>query len=146
MKYLSLTIAAFYLSILASFAQSVQKDSIPYQKTKLKFEQADLVNSYYHQDGNNSAVTGGLGTEKLTDISNIFDLKFSKYGETGLKHTFNFELGFYTYTSASSYKIDPSTISSPSYSDIKIYPSLSWDIANEKKGKNIGFSISSSAE
>ena len=102
MKYISLTIVALYLGIIASFAQSLKKDTIPYEKRKLKFEQADLVNSYYNQDGNNSAVTGGIGTEKLTDISNTFDLKLSKYGKTGLKHTYNFEVGFDSYTSASS--------------------------------------------
>jgi hypothetical protein len=146
MKYISLTIVALYLGIIASFAQSIKKDSIPYEKRKLKFEQADLVNSYYHQEGNNSAVTGGLGTEKLTDLSNTFDLKLSKYDKKGRKHTYNFELGLDTYTSASSDNIDASTITSPSYSDVRVYPSLSWDIANEQKGKSIGFSISSSAE
>ena len=146
MKYISLTIVALYLGIIASFAQSIKKDSIPYEKRKLKFEQADLVNSYYHQDGNNSAVTGGVGTEKLTDFSNTFDLKLSKYDKLGRKHTYNFELGVDTYTSASSDKIDPSTITSPSYSDVRVYPSLSWDIANEQKGKSIGFNVSTSAE
>ena len=69
MKYISLTIVALYLGIVASFAQTIKRDSVPYEKRKLKFEQVDLVNSYYHQDGNNSAVTGGIGTEKLTDFS-----------------------------------------------------------------------------
>lgn len=146
MRYISLTIVSLYLGIVASFAQTVKKDTIPFEKRKLKFEQADLVNSYYSQDGNNSAVTGGIGTEKLTDVSNTFDLKFSRYGKTGLKHTYNFEIGFDTYSSASSDKIDPSTISSPSYSDVRIYPSLSWNIENEQKRNNFGFNISTSAE
>lgn len=146
MKYISLTLVALYFSILASFAQTVKRDSVPYEKTKLKFEQADLVNSYYHQDGNNSAVTGGIGTEKLTDFSNTFDLILSRYGKTGLKHTYNFELGVDTYTSASSDKIDPTTITSPSYSDVRVYPSISWDIANEQKGHSFGFNLSLSAE
>ncbi|TKC00930.1 DUF3570 domain-containing protein [Pedobacter cryophilus] len=146
MKYISLTIVALYLGIIASFAQAVKKDSVPYEKRKLKFEQADLVNSYYNQDGNNSAVTGGIGTEKLTDLSNTFDLKLSRYGKTGLKHTYDFEIGIDTYTSASSDNIDPNTVSSPSYSDVRVYPSLSWNIANEQKGSSIGFNVSSSAE
>ncbi len=28
-----------------------------------------ILSSYYSQDGNNAAVTGGLGTEELTDIT-----------------------------------------------------------------------------
>ncbi|MBK0381333.1 DUF3570 domain-containing protein [Pedobacter sp. SD-b] len=146
MKYISLTIVALYLGIAASFAQAIKKDTVSYEKRKLKFEQADLVNSYYHQDGNNSAVTGGIGTEKLTDFSNTFDLQLSRYGKTGLKHTYNFELGFDTYSSASSDNIDPSTHTGPSYSDVRIYPSLSWDIANEKKGHSFGFDVSTSNE
>ncbi|OAQ38889.1 hypothetical protein A5893_12680 [Pedobacter psychrophilus] len=146
MKYISLTIVALYLGIVASFAQVINKDSVPYEKRKLKFEQADLVNSYYHQDGNNSAVTGGLGTEKLTDFSNTFDLRLSRYGKTGLKHTYNFELGVDTYTSASSANIEISATSGPSYSDIRVYPSLSWDIANEQKGRSFGFDVSASGE
>lgn len=146
MKYISLTIVALYLGIVASFAQAIKKDSIPYEKRKLKFEQADLVNSYYHQDGNNSAVTGGLGTEKLTDFSNTFDLQLSRYGKIGLKHTYNFELGVDTYTSASSNNIQIKTWTGPSYSDVRVYPSLSWDIENEKKGRSFGFDVSASHE
>jgi hypothetical protein len=146
MKYISLTIVALYLGIIASFAQTVKNDSIPYEKRKLKFEQADLVNSYYNQDGNNSAVTGGLGAEKLTDVSNTFDLMLSRYDKSGRKHIYNFELGIDAYTSASSDKIDPSTVSSASYGDVRVYPSLSWNIANEQKGNNIGFNVSTSAE
>ena len=146
MKYISLTIVALYLGIVASFAQAIKKDSIPYEKRKLKFEQADLVNSYYHQDGNNSAVTGGLGTEKLTDFSNTFDLQLSRYGKTGLKHTYNFELGVDTYTSASSNNIQIKTWTGPSYSDVRVYPCLSWDIENEKKERSFGFDVSASHE
>jgi hypothetical protein len=145
MRYISLTIVFFYLSIIASFAQ-IKSPEASFEKRKLKFEEANLVNSYYSQDGNNSAVTGGVGTEKLTDISNSFDLKLSRYGKTGLKHTYTFEVGFDTYTSASSDKIDPATVTSASYSDVRIYPSLSWNIANEQKGNSIGFSASFSGE
>lgn len=145
MRYVSLTLAMFYLGIVASFAQA-KRDTVPYEKRKIKFEQADLVNSYYNQDGDNSAVTGGRGTEKLTDFSNTFDLRLSRYGKTGLKHTYNIELGIDTYSSASSDNIDPSTHSGPSHSDVRFYPSLSWDIANEQKGQSFGFDVSTSQE
>ncbi|HTN20884.1 MAG TPA: DUF3570 domain-containing protein [Pelobium sp.] len=145
MRYVSLTVAMFYLGIVASFAQA-KRDTVPYEKRKIKFEQADLVNSYYNQDGDNSAVTGGRGTEKLTDFSNTFDLRLSRYGKTGLKHTYNIELGIDTYSSASSDNIDLSTHSGPSHSDVRFYPSLSWDIANEQKGQSFGFDVSTSQE
>lgn len=149
MKYISLTIVALYLGIVASFAQTIKRDSVPYEKRKLKFEQADLVNSYYHQDGNNSAVTGGIGTERLTDFSNTFDLKLSRYDKIGRKHSYQFELGVDYYTSASSDNIGPNrnnALTGPSYSDVRVYPSLSWDIANEQKGHSIGFNVSTSKE
>ncbi|MBU0697254.1 MAG: DUF3570 domain-containing protein, partial [Bacteroidetes bacterium] len=85
-------------------------------------------------------------TEKLTDFSNTFDLQLSRYGKTGLKHTYNFEVGFDAYTSASSDNIDPNTRTGPSYSDVRIYPSISWDIANEQKGHSFGFDVSTSHE
>lgn len=146
MKYISLTVVTLYLGILSCFAQSTKRDSVPYEKRQIKFEQADIVSGYYHQDGNNSAVTGGIGTEKLTDISTDFNLQLSNYSKRGKKNTFNLDLGVSTYTSASSDKIDPSTITSPSYTDTRVYPSFSWDIADEQKKNSFGFDVSASHE
>ena len=57
------------LGLLQLSAQNTPKDSSAYKNTKLKIEEINLVSSFYQQDGNNSSVTGGIGTEKLTDIS-----------------------------------------------------------------------------
>lgn len=57
-----------------------------------------------------------------------------------------FELGVDHYTSASSDKIDPRTISSASMSDTRVYPSLSYNIENEKKRTNFGINASLSHE
>ena len=47
---------------------------MPFSKSrKLKIEEINLVSSYYTQNGSNAAVTGGIGSEKLTDIANVFD-------------------------------------------------------------------------
>ena len=78
MKKLFLSVIGMYIGILASFSQGKQPaDSSGYRSRKLSFEEANIVSSYYSQDGNNSAVTGGIGSEKLTDIANVFDLKVS---------------------------------------------------------------------
>ncbi|MES3017187.1 MAG: DUF3570 domain-containing protein [Bacteroidota bacterium] len=149
MKKISLAAIAFYMSILSTFAQTPERtvsDSSAYQSRKLKLEEVNFVSSHYRQDGNNSAVTGGIGTEKLTDFANSIDLHVSKYGLSGRKNTFNFELGIDTYTSASSDKIDPTTISSASSSDIRIYPSLNWTREDEKTGNSFGFTGSYSTE
>jgi hypothetical protein len=145
MKKLFLSTIALYVGMLAAFSQSTTTDSA-YKARKLSFEEANFVSSYYSQDGNHSAVTGGVGTEKLTDISTAFDLKMMKYDAKGRKHHFTGELGIDHYTSASSDKIDPHTISSASHADTRIYPSFAWNMENEKKGTNVGAGVSFSTE
>ena len=127
-------------------AQNVVTDSTAYRNKKLKVEEVNLVSSYYAQDGNNSAVTGGIGTQHLTDIANTIDVKLIKYGENGIKHTFDIEAGIDHYTSASSDMIDLSANSSASSSDIRFYPSLSYMRENEEKGRTFAAGVSSSTE
>jgi hypothetical protein len=149
MRKIYLSVAALYLGIVASHAQtktSLVKDSSNYEARKLKIEEINIISAYYHQDGNNSAVTGGIGTEKLTDFANTFDLQLSKYGAGGKKHTFSFELGVDHYTSASSDKIDSNSISSASRQDTQVYPSLNWTVSNDKTGNAFGLTCSYSHE
>jgi hypothetical protein len=144
---LKITLAALgiYLSTLAGFSQ-VTPDSSLYKNRKLKFEEANFVSSYYHQEGNNSAVTGGIGTEKLTDFATTIDVKFSRYDYRKRKHTFAGELGVDVYSSASSDKIDPNTISSASSGDVRVYPSLTWAMTDEQKGSTLSVNGSFSGE
>lgn len=143
MRKIPLTIIGFYLSILSAFSQT---DSSAYKPRKLKLDEIDFVTGYYHQNGNHSAVTGGIGTEKLSDVATTIELKLSKYDSKLRKHNVTFELGVDHYTSASSDKIDPSTISSASSGDTRIYPSLSWNRQNSLKRTTIGASASFSNE
>ena len=146
MKKICLSVAGIFLTLFSAFAQTSTPDSSQYKSRKLTFEEANLVSSYYRQDGNNSAVTGGLGTEKLNDFSNTIDLKFTKWGKKDIKHTFDFEVGIDHYTSASSDNVNPQTISGASYADTRIYPSVNWSAENEKKGTTIGAGLSFSTE
>lgn len=149
MRKLYLHVALFYIGILASHAQTAtvaSSDSSSYQSRKLNLDEVNFVSGYYHQDGNHSAVTGGIGTERLTDFANTIDVQLSKFNKRGRKNTFLFELGIDHYSSASSDKIDPSTISSASMQDNRIYPSLSWVSSNEQTGNAIGFTGSYSHE
>ena len=146
MKKLTLSIIGLYLSLLAAFSQGNPKIDSAYKVRKLTFEEANIVSSYYSQDGNNAAVTGGIGSEKLMDISTNLDLKMYRYDGHLRKHSFTAELGIDHYTSASSDKIDPSTITSASYADNRIYPSLQWSMENENKGRTLGAGISFSNE
>jgi Protein of unknown function (DUF3570) len=146
MKRLFLSVIGMYFTMLSALSQSSPKADSTYKPRKLTFEEANLVSSYYRQDGNNAAVTGGIGSEKLMDISNSIDLKLSTYDRRNRKHSFTCELGVDYYTSASSDKIDPSTISSASHSDTRFYPSVNWTMENEKKGSTLGAGLSFSAE
>jgi hypothetical protein len=146
MKKLSLSVIGMYLSILAAFSQSSPKTDSSYKPRKLSFEEANIVSSYYSQNGNNAAVTGGIGSEKLTDISNSIDLKIGVYDRRNRKHSFTADFGIDHYTSASSDKIDPATISSASHADTRFYPSVGWTMENEKKGTTIGAGLSYSTE
>jgi len=146
MKKLFLSVIGMYFTLLAALSQNSTKTDSTYKPRKLTFEEANLVSSYYRQDGNNAAVTGGIGSEKLTDFSNTIDLKLSKYDRLNRKHSFNVELGIDHYTSASSDKIDPATISSASHADTRIYPSVGWSMENVIKGSTIGAGVSFSSE
>jgi hypothetical protein len=144
MKKLSLAAIGMYLSIVAALAQNNSDTS--YKPRKLKFQEANFVASYYQQDGDHAAVTGGIGSEKLTDLSNTIDLTLSGYDKRYRKHSFIFEAGVDHYTSASSDQIDPHTISSASHADTRFYPSVNWTMENEKKGITLGAGVSYSTE
>lgn len=144
-RIISAAFLAFVLSNTVK-AQDTKSDSTAYKKQKLKIEEVNFISSYYSQDGNNSAVTGGLGTEKLTDIATTLDIKVSRYNKNQNKQTFGFEIGVDSYTSASSDQIDPSTITSASYQDIRVYPSINFSVENEEKRQIISTGISGSAE
>lgn len=136
------------LALMGFFRLSAQTeaDSTQYKSQKLKIEEMNLVSSYYNQEGNNSAVTGGIGTEKLNDLSNFIDLNMVRHTRSGKKQTYDFELGVDHYSSASSDKIDLSANSSASSSDMRIYPSINFTQQNEEKGNTFGAGVSSSTE
>jgi hypothetical protein len=144
MKRFFLTVAGM-MAILQAFSQK-ETDSTGFSARRLKVEEINLVSSYYKQDGANSAVTGGIGTQKLTDIANIIDLKLTGYDKKFRKHSLIAELGIDHYTSASSDKIDLKANSSASSADTRIYPSLSWTVENENKGSSFGLNASHSSE
>lgn len=147
MKKICLVVVGLYVGLLSAFAQTVASaDSTHYKSRKLKIDEVNFVSSYYHQDGDHSAVTGGIGTEKLTDLSNYIDVKLLTTDKRDRKHSFTLGAGIDHYTSASSDKIDPKTISSASSADTRFYPSLGWEVANEKKGTTYGLNTSYSTE
>ena len=141
MKKIVITVAALVMCLNVAKAQN---DST--SNRKLKIDEVNFITSYYHQDGNNSAVTGGIGSEKLDDFGNSIDLQISRFDKKNNKHTFGVELGIDVYSSASSDKIDPTTISSASSKDVRISPSLNYLKENAKNNTALGGGVSFSQE
>lgn len=128
------------------FGQSSEKDTSQYKKLKIKSLDADFLNSYYTQSGNNSAVTGGVGTEQLNNFTTAITVNVVVEDRKEREHTISLDMGIDAYTSASSDKIDPRTISSASSGDVRFYPTLSWSMDNRAKQYSIGGNLSFSGE
>lgn len=146
-RVITTSVLAFIFSHQTKAQENTATDTTSaYKKHKLKIEEVNFISSYYTQTGDNSAVTGGKGTEKLNDIATTIEVKISKEDKNNNKHNLNFELGVDSYTSASSDKIDPNTVSSASYQDVRVYPSLNYAFQNDKKGYALNGGISGSVE
>ena len=66
----NIILALLIFSGIISFAQ--EKDStIVFKKRVLESVEVDFLLSYYNQDGTHSAVSGGIGSEKLNDIASM---------------------------------------------------------------------------
>jgi uncharacterized protein (UPF0303 family) len=70
MKKIIITAGLLVSMLFRTTAQSSVEENTDYEKRKLKVDEINFVTSYYHQEGDKSAVTGGIGTEKLTDYAN----------------------------------------------------------------------------
>src|ERR1044072_7038010 len=101
MKRIFLT--AFGLAcVLKGFSQQQSADTTAFGSRKLKVDEINLVSSYYGQNGDHAAVTGGNGSQQLTDIANVFDIRLLKYDRKFRKHAFDVEVGIDHYILASS--------------------------------------------
>lgn len=91
----------------------------------------NFLSSYYNQDGDNAAVTGGTGTEELTDFSNVVIVNLP----TDSIQSWNLQLGLDYYTSASTDNID-NAVSSASSEDVRGYGTLTYTRLNLEKSTN----------
>ncbi len=89
------------LFAINSFAQ--QDSTLVYKKRVLESIEVDFLTSYYTQDGDNAAVTGGIGTEELTDLTPTIVVSIPLNDDDVL----TIDAGISTYTSASSSNLDP---------------------------------------
>ena len=101
LKYFFATV--FFLSSLYGFGQQKQDSTKVYKKRILETTEVDFLTSYYAQDGDNAAVSGGIGTEELTDITGTFVVSIPLNDDDVL----TIDAGISAYTSASSSNVNP---------------------------------------
>ncbi len=85
-----------------SNAQAQDSTSI-YKKRVLETTEIDFLSSYYTQDGDNAAVSGGIGTEELSDVTAAFVVSIPLSDDEVL----TIDAGISAYTSASSSNVGP---------------------------------------
>lgn len=105
----------FILALLSGFQSfSQDKDSTAtFKKRVLEATEVDFLISYYKQDGIHSAVSGGMGSEKLTDLASNIVVSMPMSADAIL----TVDAGLSAYTSASSSNINPFNSSGASGGD-----------------------------
>lgn len=95
----------FLLALLGGYRSfSQEKDSTAvFKKRVLDATEVDFLLSYYKQDGVHSSVSGGMGSEKLTDLASNIVISIPMNADDIL----TVDAGLSAYTSASSSNINP---------------------------------------
>ena len=93
----------FILMSFLTFSQEQKEASQSYKKRVLETIEVDILSSYYSQDGENAAVSGGLGTEELTDATGTIIVSIPLNEDDVLI----IDAGVSAYTSASSSNVGP---------------------------------------
>jgi hypothetical protein len=114
----------------------VKGDTTDYSSRQLRVDEVNLVSSYYDQTGEHSAITAGIGTQQVSDVSNSLEVKLAWLGDYQNKNSLTFGLGIDHHTSASSAYV---TLTGLGKQDgTRIYPSLDWTKENTSKGTTFG--------
>lgn len=112
-----------------------------FEKKKLSKTSVEFCFSYYNQDGNNSAVTGGIGTEKLA----VYAIDLNVAHQFKRWNTFSVNTGIDIISSASTDKIDY-RISSASILDQRFHTDFNYQRQLKKADVKIGGGIGISTE
>ncbi len=101
-KMKKLILVLVLLNSVFSFAQ--EKDSTKvFKKRVLESVEVDFLASYYQQEGTHSAVSGGIGSEKLTNVASNIVISIPLNEDDVL----TVDAGISAYSSASSSNINP---------------------------------------
>ena len=93
----------FVFAFTTVYSQTSQDSIKVYKKRVLETVEVDFLTSYYSQDGDNAAVSGGIGSEELTDVTGAIVVSIPLNDDDVL----TIDAGVSAYTSASSSNIDP---------------------------------------
>ncbi len=138
-------ILAFVSSVLYAQTDSENAKFTESDNDNIKKVEIDFFAGYYEQDGEHSAVEGGIGSQKLNALESFLFI----HVVTDSVNSFNVNLGIDAYTSASSDKIDKYTssasyISSASSSDVR--PNFNLKYSRKIKNHTISPKFSFSHE
>lgn len=105
------TTILFLFCITCIYSQGSKQPT--FKKRVLESTEIDFLASYYQQDGSKSAVGGGIGSEKLTDIASNITIAMPLNDDDVL----TIDAGISAYSSASSSNINPFNASGASGSN-----------------------------
>ena len=97
-----LIVALIWFSAFA-FSQAKDSANVVYKKRILEGVEVDYLLSYYQQKGIHSSVSGGMGSEKLSDLASNITVSIPLNDDDVL----SFDAGLSAYTSASSSNVNP---------------------------------------
>jgi len=126
--------------LLPAIVVQAQKTEV-FSKQSIKSTQFELLFSYYEQDGNHSAVTGGIDTEKLSVYLNRLNVT----QVIDSFNTFYFEGGIDIISSASTDNIDM-VVSSASARDNRLWVSIGYQRTSKNQRQVFGVKPSFSFE
>tara|TARA_R110002049_G_scaffold292708_7_gene477338 strand:+ start:3107 stop:4390 length:1284 start_codon:yes stop_codon:yes gene_type:complete len=143
----------FVLLLLFSFVVYAQENTA-YTQRVLESTEIDVLFSYYDQDGKNAAVTGGEGTEKLTDAASSIVVRMPLNRDDII----TIDAGISAYTSASSSNVNPldgdvnkevspfNATSGASQSDELVHFKGSYEHSSKDRNSRIGATIYAARE
>ena len=139
------SIEALQLAYITGFLLVILVNQLPGQSSLDSAARApvdvNILFNYYTQEGDHSAVTGGIGTEELTD----YDTRIIVLIPVDSVSRLSAEAGFNTYSSASTDRID-SRMSSASSSDIRASVQLGWEQDRPESGQSYSWGMGGSVE
>lgn len=138
----------FALLVLIAAASFAQDSTQVYKKRVLESSEIDFLMSYYRQDGDSAAVSGGIGTEELTDIAPTLIISIPLNDDDVL----TIDASISAYTSASSSNVDPFDVrgvpdpfqASTGASESDVWSSISGSYSHSSDDRNKVWNVKTS--